>query len=188
MAIHSPRSMRVLFGKINIHSPLGLPRSLLRRKSSAASKTPNELKTDKALPPTNPAKSPLLQRLGPLSIAVNAYDRVQKNRPWATQLCASIVVYLCGDQLAQYIDGERYDPLRTIRHLTIGAGAAIPGYTWQRCPSLGLTNPNQQESAKLTNCCPRFMYLARPFNYPSFLLSLATSLDMITRNFCPFRF
>ena len=133
MATHPHNSMRILLGRGHVRSPQIIPKNPFRRKSSAASKTPNELKTDTALPPTastSAVKSPFIQRLGPLSKAVNAYDRVQKSRPWTTQVCASLFVYFCGDQLAQYIDGKRYDPLRTLRHLTIGAGAAIPGYTW----------------------------------------------------------
>ena len=72
----------------------------------------------------------LTRSLAPLNAAANAYSRIQDRRPWTTQLCASSVVYLCGDLLAQYIDGEKYNPWRTARHLTIGAGFAIPGYSW----------------------------------------------------------
>lgn len=73
---------------------------------------------------------PLWQRLGPLSTAFNAYGRTQRKRPWATQLGTSLVIYLCGDLTAQYIDGEDYNPLRTLRHLTVGAISSIPSYTW----------------------------------------------------------
>lgn len=86
--------------------------------------------------------------------------RVQKRRPYATQVVSSIVIYLCGDMSAQLLfpsdspaqksqaasegkpvdsaeDGELkaassggYDPLRTMRHLTVGVGSAIPTYNW----------------------------------------------------------
>ncbi len=73
---------------------------------------------------------PILERLGPISGAIGAYARTQQRRPWATQLGTSLVVYLCGDFLAQNIDGEPYNPWRTLRHLTIGLGCSIPAYSW----------------------------------------------------------
>lgn len=94
---------------------------------------------------------PLWDRLGPLSEVFAGYARAQKERPWLTQVGTSLVVYLCGDLTAQYIDGEEYNPFRTLRHLTIGGIMSIPAYTW-------------------------FMYLGTVFNYPSKLLSLATKV------------
>ena len=73
---------------------------------------------------------PFWERLGPLSEAFGAYARTQKRRPWATQVGTSLVVYLCGDLSAQKIDGDAYDPFRTMRHLTIGGICSIPAYTW----------------------------------------------------------
>ena len=73
---------------------------------------------------------PLWERFGPLSNVFSGYARAQKGRPWATQLGTSLVVYLCGDLSAQYIDGEGYDSFRTLRHLTIGGLMAIPAYSW----------------------------------------------------------
>ena len=72
----------------------------------------------------------LWERFGPLSSAFSGYARAQRLKPWATQLGTSLVVYLCGDLAAQYIDGEEYDAFRTLRHLTIGATMAVPVYTW----------------------------------------------------------
>ena len=137
--LHS--SPRVLLRRINARPSQHFSKNPHRRKTSASSENnPNQAKPPKPEDTkaiTEPlaaqavsVKLPLLQRLGPLSRAANAYDDIQKRRPWATQLCASLCVYFCGDMLAQYIDGERYDPLRTLRHLTIGAGASVPGYTW----------------------------------------------------------
>ena len=76
------------------------------------------------------AEKPLWARLGPLSQAFSAYGRTQNRRPWATQLGTSLVVYLCGDLVAQQIDGEPYNPWRTLRHLTIGSICSIPAYSW----------------------------------------------------------
>lgn len=143
MAFLPNNSPRLLLRRLNARPSQHLSKNPRRRKTSASSETTssqlNPPKPPKPLKPEN-SKSipeqavsnrvPLLQRLGPVTRAVNAYDDVQKRRPLATQLCASLCVYFCGDMLAQYIDGESYDPLRTLRHLTIGAGAAIPGYTW----------------------------------------------------------
>ena len=147
MAFLPYNSPRLLLRRLSARPPQHLSKNPQRRKTSASSEsTPNQLKHPK---PSKPLESentkvvseqvaasavsnnlPLLQRLGPVTRAVNAYDDIQKRRPLATQLCASLCVYFCGDMLAQYIDGEGHDPLRTLRHLTIGAGAAIPGYTW----------------------------------------------------------
>ena len=89
--------------------------------------------------------------------AAGAYSRSQDTRPYWTQFWSTIVIYLCGDLAAQLlfsgdnsqttedeeengIDGDEekrsagllgtYDPLRTARHLTVGAIASIPVYRW----------------------------------------------------------
>lgn len=92
---------------------------------------------------------------GPVGRAGRSYSRAQDRRPYLTQLCSSIVVYLCGDLSAQFLfpseakksaedkDGEsgqdeeeeqeeagEYDPGRTLRHLTVGIGSSIPSYNW----------------------------------------------------------
>lgn len=72
---------------------------------------------------------PLWERLGSLSV-FSGYARAQSKRPWATQFATSLVVYLCGDLTAQYIDGEKYNPFRTLRHLTIGGISSMPAYAW----------------------------------------------------------
>lgn len=126
---------------------LAVKRSLLRqhnlsssakRQKSKISERPEE-KTPASIPKQS-GKSlsttrdlslqPLWNRLGPLSEAFGAYARTQRRRPWATQVGTSLVVYLCGDLLAQHIDGEAYDPMRTLRHLTIGGICSIPAYSW----------------------------------------------------------
>lgn len=84
------------------------------------------------------------------------YARVQERKPYTTQFWSSIVIYLCGDLSAQMLfpsevpapaksdseDGDAvaqgdggtvsagYDPLRTLRHLCVGAGSSIPSYNW----------------------------------------------------------
>ena len=61
---------------------------------------------------------------------LDAYSNIQRRRPYATQIVSSLSVYLAGDLLAQYIGGNEYDPVRTLRHLIIGAGAAVPVFKW----------------------------------------------------------
>jgi len=70
------------------------------------------------------------QRLGPISSFFSWFHRTQRKRPYTVQVCSSLTVYLCGDLLAQDMGGEQYDPYRTLRMLTIGAVASIPGYRW----------------------------------------------------------
>jgi protein Mpv17 len=93
-------------------------------------------------PDTNPAKEssipvantvaslPIWQRLGPLSTAFSAYARSQRKRPLTTQFYSALVIFCLGDLSAQSINGDEYDPARTLRALIIGAGAAIPSYKW----------------------------------------------------------
>ncbi|EPS25304.1 hypothetical protein PDE_00237 [Penicillium oxalicum 114-2] len=116
---------------------------------------------------------------GPVGRLGRWYSRVQERRPYMTQLCSSIVVYLCGDLSAQLLfpsdpppptrvagqtdktdrggDDEHvsqaggYDPWRTVRHLMVGAGSSIPSYNW-------------------------FMFLHNNFNYPSKFLSILTKV------------
>ena len=70
------------------------------------------------------------RRLGPVKEALQSYGRVQKKRPYATQVTTAIVIYLCGDLSAQYIGGEAYDSKRTARNVIIGAVCSIPAYKW----------------------------------------------------------
>lgn len=70
------------------------------------------------------------KRLGPVTDFFSWFHKTQGKRPLTVQVCAILVTYLCGDLLAQDIGGEPYDPLRTLRMLTIGAVASIPGYKW----------------------------------------------------------
>ena len=70
------------------------------------------------------------QRLGPVTSFFRWFHRTQEKRPYTVQISASLTVYLFGDLLAQDIGGEHYDPKRTLRMLTIGAIASVPGYKW----------------------------------------------------------
>ena len=84
--------------------------------------------------------------------AASWYGRAQDRRPYWTQIWSTLLIYLCGDISAQLMlsnnddssvteDGEtnrsklrnmweRYDPMRTLRHLTVGGVACIPVYKW----------------------------------------------------------
>ena len=107
-----------------------------RHKTTGGREQPSNVSTadtstGKTIPtPDKIALLPLWQRLGPLTKAFSAYGRAQRNRPYATQLCSSLVIYICGDLSAQYIGGEEYNPWRTARNMTIGGISSIPSYKW----------------------------------------------------------
>ncbi|KAG9229041.1 hypothetical protein BJ875DRAFT_508177 [Amylocarpus encephaloides] len=110
--------------------------------------------------PNTVATLPIWQRLGPLSTALQAYGRSQRKRPYTTQFCSSLVIYFLGDLSAQNINGDEYDPTRTLRALLISAGSSIPSYKW-------------------------FIFLGNNFNYPSRGLSLATKVTVNQACFTP---
>ncbi|KAE8442063.1 hypothetical protein EG329_003871 [Mollisiaceae sp. DMI_Dod_QoI] len=110
--------------------------------------------------PNTVATLPLWQRLGPLSKAFQAYGRSQRKRPYTTQFCSSLVIYFLGDLSAQNINGDEYDPKRTLRALIISMGSSIPSYRW-------------------------FMFLGHNFNYASKTLSLATKVTVNQIFFTP---
>ncbi|KAH8698591.1 hypothetical protein BGW36DRAFT_426291 [Talaromyces proteolyticus] len=118
------------------------------------------------------------------------YSRVQDKRPYVTQMVSSLIVYLCGDLSAQLLfpsevqpapqestnnttvstnDASEeqskpvlagYDPLRTLRHLTIGLISSIPSFKW-------------------------FMFLHHNFNYSSKFLSILTKVSVQQAVFTP---
>ncbi|OAX78215.1 hypothetical protein ACJ72_07479 [Emergomyces africanus] len=126
----------------------------------------------------------------PIGRAADFYSRMQSRRPYWTQLWCTLLIYLCGDLSAQLFVGDgggkdkdkgkkqqqegvdendenegimsRYDPLRTARHLTVGAVAAVPGYRW-------------------------FMFLHHNFNFPSKprFLSILTKVAINQACFTP---
>lgn len=61
---------------------------------------------------------------------VQAYGDAQKTRPYVTQVGSMVVIYACGDLLAQSFEGEDYDPWRMLRNMIVGCIIAIPGYKW----------------------------------------------------------
>lgn len=73
---------------------------------------------------------PLWQRLGPITRAGQAYGRSQKKRPYVTQTITSMFIFFFADLGAQSMNDEEYDPSRTVRNIIIGAGTAIPAYSW----------------------------------------------------------
>lgn len=105
-----------------------------RQKSSAVEKSTSTTQPSREGKPIakagNNSLVPLWQRLGPLSKGFNAYIRAQKNRPYATQVASSLIIYLCGDLSAQTLGGEEYNPWRTLRNMTIGCISSIPSYRW----------------------------------------------------------
>ncbi|RDL33803.1 uncharacterized protein BP5553_08171 [Venustampulla echinocandica] len=110
--------------------------------------------------PNTIATLPLWQRLGPLTKGFQAYGRSQRERPYTTQFCSSLVIYILGDLSAQSLNGDEYDPKRTLRALIISAGSSIPSYKW-------------------------FMFLGNNFNYSSKFLSLVTKVSVNQMAFTP---
>ena len=70
------------------------------------------------------------QGLYPLKRGFSAYGRAQRTRPYTTQVLSSIAIYACGDVSAQYMGGDGYNPMGTLRSMIIGGIAAIPAYKW----------------------------------------------------------
>lgn len=100
-------------------------------RNQVPSHPPNEVSVQATK--TEPVDIPLqlwYHRLGPVSDFFNWFHRAQLKRPYTVQVGTTLTTYLCGDLLAQDIGGEPYDPIRTLRMLTIGALASIPGYKW----------------------------------------------------------
>ncbi|KAK2768220.1 hypothetical protein FQN54_000072 [Arachnomyces sp. PD_36] len=133
--------------------------------------------------PTTPKTARSIREIitsGPLGRAADVYSRTQARRPWATQMVCTAVIYLFGDLSAQLVFGDEggdkekeemeedkegekkggYDPLRTMRHLSIGIVASVPSYTW-------------------------FMYVHNNFNFPSKILSILTKVLVQQITFTP---
>lgn len=123
------------------------PRTLLRRSArqhqglSPIQKRPQATSTEsqiskaskEGLPPsTTDAGYPLLlwRRLLPPYRIVTAYGNAQKKRPYVTQVSSVVLIWSCGDILAQRFGEEEYNPWRTLRHTTVGTIISIPSYTW----------------------------------------------------------
>ncbi|KAH8659203.1 hypothetical protein BGZ60DRAFT_414812 [Tricladium varicosporioides] len=133
-----------------------------QKRHNATSRTkPDDPAGGTAIPvPNTVATLPIWQRLGPLSRGFQAYGRSQRKRPYTTQFVSSLVIYFLGDLSAQNINGDEYDPKRTLRALIISAGSSIPSYKW-------------------------FMFLGNNFNYSSKVLSLATKVTVNQACFTP---
>jgi hypothetical protein len=100
-------------------------------KSSPTTKPDENPANGTAVPVANTvANLPIWHRLGPVSRAFQAYGRSQRKHPLKTQFFSALVIFSLGDLSAQNINGDDYDPARTLRALIIGAGAAIPSYKW----------------------------------------------------------
>ncbi|KAL3468037.1 hypothetical protein BJX64DRAFT_246763 [Aspergillus heterothallicus] len=164
-------------------------------QSSSPAETQNTPSTSSPRPseaaPSVPARSgprSLRQiiQAGPVGRFGRSYSRFQEQRPYTTQICSSVVIYLCGDLSAQFLfpekpsrgeqknteadakgqedaiveEGGGYDPWRTMRHLTVGIGSSIPSYNW-------------------------FMFLHNNFNFTSKFLSILTKVVVQQAVFTP---
>lgn len=127
------------------------PRTLLRRsarrqlspiqKRPKATCTENQISSKPSKDGLPPSSYPALlwrrllprlrRRLLPPYRLVKAYAKAQEERPYATQVGTVVVIWGCGDLLAQnFGEEEDYNPWRTLRHMTIGAIISIPSYSW----------------------------------------------------------
>ena len=98
---------------------------------------PHQPKQDVPLPSSQITSEPIdvptflwYRRLGPVTQFFGWFHRTQTKRPLTVQLCTTLITYLCGDLLAQEIGGEEYSGWRTLRMLTIGGIASVPGFKW----------------------------------------------------------
>lgn len=98
---------------------------------------PNTVAIPTTMPTETPASvkvQPFHQRLGPLTVAFNAYGKSQSRSPLSTQFWSAIVIYLLADISAQTLstgeDSDEWDVHRTARNLVIGGMVSIPGYKW----------------------------------------------------------
>ena len=96
--------------------------------------TPNQIATEvphSKEPSLIDVPGPLwYHRMGPIKDFFSWFSRMQRKRPLTVTLATSLTTYFFGDILAQEIGRERYDGVRTLRMLSIGALASIPGYRW----------------------------------------------------------
>ena len=134
----------------NIHHSRELRRSY---SGSPSLRSPNSSSAGESSITAATSLRDALQR-SPIGKLGAAYSRLQARRPYATQVCSIVVIWLCGDLGAQLLfpnegtrDGDKhlpqseetsvgpfgsqnYDPWRTARHLTVGIMASIPSYEW----------------------------------------------------------
>ncbi|KAL6897205.1 hypothetical protein GGI43DRAFT_111296 [Trichoderma evansii] len=143
------------------------PRHQIRAQSSSSPQSSSQIQDQisKQLPNSSVATAaatttpnavisrPLWQRLGPVTRMAQAYGRSQHKRPWVTQTITTTFIFFLADLGAQSTNDDDYDPLRSVRTMIVGAGMAIPAYSW-------------------------FMFLAKHFNYKSRALSLGVKVLM----------
>ncbi|KAL2855901.1 hypothetical protein BJY01DRAFT_196283 [Aspergillus pseudoustus] len=161
-----------------------LQSSSLPESQNAPSPPPPSEATPSVPARSGPRSLRQMIQAGPVGKLGRSYSRFQERRPYTTQICSSIVIYLCGDLSAQFLFPEKpaeqksvepsekgpgdavveerggYDPWRTMRHLTVGIGSSIPSYNW-------------------------FMFLHNNFNFTSKTLSILTKVVVQQAVFTP---
>lgn len=140
-------------------------RRLRQRRTHSTNSEPEKVakggrQQDQVPTPNNVPTLNFWQRLGPLTRAAQAYARAQRKRPYVTQVCTSLFIYLCSDRAstpqsqcydvpsasrpmawqpwvltraavsAQSMGGRDYDASRTARSLLIGSISSIPSFKW----------------------------------------------------------
>jgi len=171
LKVGARHSVRVPGGRRAQHAQRNVSPKEALTPSQRPPHTPNEVTVESSKSPPVDIPLPLwYHRLGPVTSFFNWFHRTQGKRPYTVQLCTTLTTYLCGDLLAQDIGGEPYDPQRTLRMLTIGAIASIPGYKWyvKRC--------KRPEGTAVLTDGDRFLFLGSHFNYASRSLSIAAKV------------
>jgi protein Mpv17 len=96
---------------------------------------------------------------------IHAYGRLQKRRPYVTQVSTMATVFFTGDLSAQCVGSQmfstkEYEPMRGVRSAIIGAIWAIPAYHW-------------------------FIWLGRQFHYSTWIRSIGTKILVQQSLFVP---
>jgi protein Mpv17 len=116
--------------RFQFRKPPNLP-SHISKRHVHPTKPSDPTTTGTSIPvPNTVAPLSIWYRLGPLSRGFQAYGRSQRKRPYTTQFVSSLVIYFLGDLSAQKMNGDRYDPVRSVRALVISAGSSIWSYKW----------------------------------------------------------
>ena len=132
MNIFTHASPRTLLLRRSARQRQGLSPIQNRPKATCTESRISKTSKERLPPTTANAGYPLLlwRRLLPPYRLVTAYGKAQEKRPYSTQVSTVVLIWGCGDLLAQNFGEEDYDPWRTLRNMAIGSIISIPSYTW----------------------------------------------------------
>lgn len=135
------------------------PTTTVSRLTSASNIPPNGIIVPG--PPAPPLYYQATLALSPIVRVFRAYGRAQTRNPYTVQLLTSVAIYFLGDINAQLLFGDKntpYDPMRTLRMITIGGILSAPSYRW-------------------------FLYLSNLFS-PRFSKPVAVALQVMINQLC----